>query len=82
MERRLQERNISLLHKLDKMKEKKEEKKNEKKEVEDIEVIIGDNSILEISDVGDCMNDLRPKDSSKNKKHVIIPQSKKDSNKK
>lgn len=44
--------------------------------VEDIEVVIGDNSGLEISEVGDCMNDLRPKDSEKNKKQVIIPKAK------
>ncbi len=51
---------------------------------DDIEVVIGDDSILNISEVGDCMNDLRPKDSVKNKKKVIIPlaKKKKDNNKK
>lgn len=45
----------------------------ENKNVEDIEVVIGDDSVLQISEVGDCMNDLRPKSSEKNKKQVIIP---------
>lgn len=43
----------------------------------EIEVVIGDDSILNISEVGDCMNDLRPKDSVKNRKNFIIPTSKK-----
>lgn len=51
------------------------ENKQEDKSIEEIEVVIGDNSILNISAVGDCANDLRPKDSSKNKKQVIIPKS-------
>lgn len=45
--------------------------------VEEIEVIIGDDSMLNISEVGDCMNDLRPKDSAKNRKNFIIPLAKK-----
>lgn len=45
-----------------------------------IEVIIGDTSELNISEVGDCMNNLRPKDAEKNKKHVIIPTIKKKKN--
>lgn len=53
---------------------------DENKSVEDIEVVIGDNSILEISEVGDCMNNLRPKDSEKKKKQVIIPKVKKKDN--
>lgn len=42
-----------------------------------IEVVIGDGSALNISEVNDCMNSLRPKGSEKNKKQVIIPTSKK-----
>ena len=45
--------------------------------VDEIEVIIGDDSMLNISEVGDCMNDLRPKDSVKNRKNFIIPLAKK-----
>lgn len=58
-------------------------KKEENKNSQEIEVIIGDDSILNISEVGDCMNDLRPKDSVKNRKKVIIPiaKNKKDSKK-
>ena len=44
---------------------------------EEIEVVIGDDSVLNISEVGDCMNDLRPKDSVKNRKKFIIPIAKK-----
>lgn len=40
---------------------------------EDIEVVIGDESIIQISEVGDCMNRLRPKDSVTNRKNFIIP---------
>ena len=56
--------------------------KNENNQVEDIEVVIGDNSILEISEVGDCMNDLRPKTTDKKHKQVIIPKAKKKDDKK
>ena len=49
----------------------------ENKQAQDIEVIIGDDSILNISEVGDCMNDLRPKSSDKKSKQVIIPKTKK-----
>ena len=40
---------------------------------------MGDDTIfdLEISDVGDCMNDLRPKDREKSKKGIVIPKTKK-----
>lgn len=38
-------------------KRKKEEIDNE----EEIEVVIGDDSVLNISEVNDCMNQLRPK---------------------
>ena len=48
--------------------------KNEEKK-DDIEIIIGDDSALNISDVGDCMNDLRPKHSDK--KAVVIPKERK-----
>lgn len=52
---------------------------NEKKttNTDEIEVVFGDDSVLNISAVGDCMNDLRPKDSVKNRKKVIIPIAKK-----
>ena len=33
----------------------------ENNQVEDIEVVIGDDSVLNISEVGDYMNDLKPK---------------------
>ncbi len=52
-------------------------KNQENEEVEKIEVVIGDESVLNISEVGDCMNDLRPKAAEKNKKQVIIPTAKK-----
>ena len=48
-------------------------KENDKKNENDIEVVVGDESILNISEVGDMMNDLRPKDSVTNKKNIIIP---------
>lgn len=51
------------------------EGKNENKE--NIEVVIGDDSVLNISEVGDCMNQLRPKDQSKKRKKIIIPIAKK-----
>ena len=38
----------------------------------DIEVIIGDDSELDISQVNDCVNKLRPQDLSKKKKHIIF----------
>ena len=57
---------------------KKEEKKVENIEnSEDIEVVIGDDSVLNISEVGDCMNQLRPKDQAKKRKNFIIPIAKK-----
>lgn len=58
------------------MKDKnKEDVKNEEKN--EIEIIIGDDSKLEISSVGDCMNNLRPKDHEKQKKQIVIPKIKK-----
>ena len=57
---------------------KKEEKKVDNVEnKEDIEVVIGDDSVLNISEVGDCMNQLRPKDQAKKRKNFIIPVAKK-----
>lgn len=55
----------------------KKDRKIENENNEEIEVVIGDDSILNISEVGDCMNDLRPKDSVKNRKNFIIPTAKK-----
>lgn len=54
-----------------------DEKEIKKEEIEEIEVVIGDDSILNISEVGDCMNDLRPKDSVKKRRNFIIPIAKK-----
>ena len=56
-------------------KEKKEEENVQKNE-KDIEIVFGDDSNLDISDVGDCMNDLRPKDLEKKKKGIVIPKAK------
>lgn len=58
----------------DKNKEKKEEESEKNNE---IEIIMGDDSNLEISDVGVCVNDLRPKDHEKKKKEIVIPKTKK-----
>lgn len=52
------------------------EKNNNKSSENNIEVVIGDDSILNISEVNDCMNTLRPKDSVSNRKKFIIPLSK------
>lgn len=46
----------------------------------DLEIIMGDNSFLEFSDVGDCVNSLRPKNKNKPSKKVIIPKTKQDKN--
>lgn len=53
--------------------------KHKKEEIneEEIEVVIGDESVLNISEVNDCMNPLRPKDSVNNRKKFIIPTAKK-----
>ncbi len=45
--------------------------KENKNESEEIEVVMGDDSELIISEVGDCMTDLRPK--TEKKKNVVIP---------
>lgn len=50
---------------------------NKKNEDQEIEIILGDDSELNISDVGDCMNDLRPKNNEKKKKKLFIPHLKK-----
>lgn len=57
--------------------DKKNTNNNENENVNNIEVVIGDDTILDISEVNDCMNTLRPKDSIKNRKKFIIPLSKK-----
>ncbi len=54
---------------------KKEKETKESSENNDLEIVMGDG--LEISSVGDCMNDLRPKDHEKKKKNIVIPKSKK-----
>jgi hypothetical protein len=48
---------------------------NDKKDL-DIQVVLGDDSNLEISDVSDCVNTLRPKDRDTTKKAIIIPKAK------
>ena len=56
--------------------------KNEKKNnSNDIEVVVGDDSELFISEVSDCINNLRPKDAS-SKDKIIIPTEKKKKKKK
>ncbi len=44
-------------------------------ENKDLEIVMGDDSDLEISEVGDMINDLKP-NTSKEKKSIIIPISK------
>ena len=53
------------------------DKGNKNENENKIEVVIGDGSALNISDVNDCMNSLRPKGVDKSKKQVIIPTNKK-----
>ncbi len=57
-------------------KNKKEKELNEN----EIEVVFGGDSDLklEISDVGDYMNDLSPKSKEEKKKNIVIPKAKKD----
>ena len=57
----------------------KKDKLNEDNNV-DIEIVMGDDSELNFSDVEDCVNTLRPKDKEILKKKVIIPKTKKDNN--
>lgn len=45
----------------------------ENRSSEDIEVVIGDDSDLQISDVGDYMNNFKPKTRENKKKKVVIP---------
>jgi len=46
-------------------------------DIEDIEVVIGDNSILNISDVKDYINSVKqPKDDSQKNSSIIIPKEK------
>lgn len=62
-----------------KNKEKQKEKKEKaKKNENEIEIIMGDDSNLDISDVGDYVNDLKPKAHENQKKKFVIPKSKKD----
>lgn len=54
---------------------KKNKKMKEESPNSNFKVIMGDNSKLDISKVGDCLNKLRPKSNSKSDK--IIPKNKK-----
>jgi hypothetical protein len=56
------------------------ENKNEKENDLDIQVVLGDDSNLEISSVSDCVKTLRPKDRDTSKKKIIIPKAKSDKN--
>ena len=58
-------------------KEKNQNNEEKNNNVDNIEVVIGDESVLEISEVNDCMNTLRPKDSVSKRKKFIIPIAKK-----
>lgn len=60
-----------------KFKNRKEEIEKEEKNENAIEIIMGDNSNLQISDVGDCVNELRPKAHDANPKKLVIPKAKK-----
>ena len=61
---------------MNQMKFEEKNKKKEKEENNEIEIVMGDDSSLEISGVEDCMNDLRPKDRQKTKKGIVIPKPK------
>ncbi len=60
-----------------KLKNKKKETKeiSTEKNENEIEIVMGDNTNLTISDVGDCVNELRPKKQEKN--NLVIPKNKK-----
>ena len=58
-----------------KNKNKENKPENKVKNINEIEIVIGDNSNLTISDVGDCVNELRPKKCKKN--NLVIPKNKK-----
>lgn len=45
---------------------------SENRGIDDIEIIVGDDSDLEISDIGDFINNLRPKINVRDKK-IVIP---------
>lgn len=62
-----------------KLGNKKEKNIEETKNENDIEIVFGDDSNSNISDVGDFMNDLRPKNHN-TKKNLVIPKSKKEKN--
>ena len=49
---------------------------NTENETKDFEIVMGDDTDLTISEVGDIMNNLKPNTSEK-KKNIIIPISKK-----
>ena len=50
----------------------------ENKGIDSIEIVVGDDSDLEICDIGDFMNNLRPKINSKVKnKKIVIPKANK-----
>ena len=49
-----------------------EDKKNNELN-EDLEIVIGDNTNLEISEAKDCVNSLRPKDKKNMKDKIIVP---------
>ncbi len=60
-----------------KLKNKNKETKPNapEKNENEIEIVIGDDTNLTISDVGDCVNELRPKKQEKN--NLVIPKNKK-----
>lgn len=52
------------------------EKFSKPDDVEDIEVIIGDTSVLNISDVGDFINTVKPQKGGTDSPAIIVPQEK------
>lgn len=56
------------------------EEENEINNDVDIEIVMGDNSELNFSDIKDSIKTLRPKDKVQ-KKDIIIPKTKKEENK-
>ena len=75
-----------LFGKKDKEKKKKQKvdiDNSENRSPDNIEVVVGDDSDLEISDIGDYVNNLRPKNNNKDKnKKIVIPKNNKDKNSK
>ena len=53
-----------------------EENKKDNEQNDDLEIIMGDNTKLEISEAKDCVNSLRPKDKKNMKDKVIVPKTK------